>query len=75
LTDNDIRELAEAAGLSSASGLEEVLGRVSQLIEELPWLVGLEARIPQVGSTRPERFVLGGRARLGFRAGAATPPL
>ena len=43
LTDNDIREIAQAAGLPASPAVEELLGRVSQLIEELPWLTGMEA--------------------------------
>jgi acyl-CoA synthetase (NDP forming)/GNAT superfamily N-acetyltransferase len=75
LTDNDIREIQEAAGLPPDSSLSEVLGRVSQLIEELPWLTGLEAEVRRGGPPAGRRPGLGGRARLGFRTGGATPPL
>jgi acyl-CoA synthetase (NDP forming)/GNAT superfamily N-acetyltransferase len=67
LSDNDIREIAEAAQLPAGCGVEELLGRVSQLIEELPWLDSMEAEIaclerePDAGAA-----VLGTGARIGF---------
>jgi acyl-CoA synthetase (NDP forming)/GNAT superfamily N-acetyltransferase len=73
LTDNDIRELLGTAGLPPDSGMEEIVGRVSQLIEELPWLTGLQAGVRRAGPG--VRLGLGDPARLGFRAGASTPPL
>jgi acyl-CoA synthetase (NDP forming)/GNAT superfamily N-acetyltransferase len=45
LTDRDVREMLDAAELSNAKGLEELLGRLSQMIEELPWLFGMTARL------------------------------
>lgn len=45
LTDNDIGEIVEAAGLPSSPALEELLGRVSQLVEELPWLSSMDADV------------------------------
>ena len=45
LTDRDIRELMAAAGLPADGGIEELLGRVSQLVEELPWLSRMTAEI------------------------------
>lgn len=55
LTDNDIREIADAAGLAGVPGAAELLGRVSQMIEELPWLSALRGEI---------RLDAGGRAVL-----------
>jgi len=76
LTDNDIRELVEAAGLPPDAAFEEVLGRISQLIEELPWLTGLEAGVRRAaGPEGGGRILLVGPVRLGFREGATTPPL
>jgi len=46
LTDRDVAELLEGLGLAGEDGLAEVLGRLSQMIEELPWLWSLEARAP-----------------------------
>jgi acyl-CoA synthetase (NDP forming)/RimJ/RimL family protein N-acetyltransferase len=45
VTDRDIREMLGDLDLSPAAGLDELLGRLSQLIEELPWLSGMTARI------------------------------
>jgi acyl-CoA synthetase (NDP forming)/GNAT superfamily N-acetyltransferase len=48
LTDRDVTEMLDAVGIQADRGMEEVLGRVSQLIEELPWLCGMEARAHQI---------------------------
>ncbi|HVT17119.1 MAG TPA: GNAT family N-acetyltransferase [Thermoanaerobaculia bacterium] len=45
LTDRDVRAVVEAAGLPADRGIEELLGRVSQMLEELPWLCGMTAEI------------------------------
>jgi acetate---CoA ligase (ADP-forming) len=45
ITDNDIRSILTFAGLPADCGLEEILGRISQMIEELPWLDSMKARI------------------------------
>ncbi len=45
LTDRDAREMLEAAGLTGERELEELLGRMSQMIEELPWLSAMTARL------------------------------
>lgn len=74
LTDNDVREIVETAELPTGSGVEELLGRLSQLVEELPWLAGLEAELewrprePGAGSV-----VLGAGARIGFSRHEARP--
>jgi len=69
LTDRDIRELAAAAGLPVDCGIEELLGRVSRLVEELPWLWRMTAEIrgarDATGAWRP---ALGPGARLGLAA-------
>ncbi len=72
LTDRDAREIVEAARLTAKTGFEELLGRVSQLIEELPWLCGLEAAL-QPGSSAPgaRGIVLGPDVRIGFFGSAA----
>jgi hypothetical protein len=80
LTDRDIREVVAAAGLPADCGVEELLGRVSQLIEELPWLCAMTAEIrraePGAGAAG---VVLGTGARLGLlgarSAATATAPV
>jgi acyl-CoA synthetase (NDP forming)/GNAT superfamily N-acetyltransferase len=52
LTDSDIREIVETAGLPADCGVEELLGRISQLIEELPWLQGMTAEVHHVEKGR-----------------------
>lgn len=74
LSDGDAAELAEAAEIPAECGAEELLGRISQLIEELPWLVGLEAEIrravPVAGASR---IVLGPPVRVGFFTAGLDP--
>jgi hypothetical protein len=55
LTDRDARELLADAQLPTEDNAEELLGRVSQLIEELPWACGLAASLHQMDG----RAVLG----------------
>ena len=45
LTDLDIADVLERLRLRPASGLGETLGRLTQLVEELPWLSTLEAQV------------------------------
>jgi acyl-CoA synthetase (NDP forming) len=45
LTDLDIADVLDRMHLPSSSGLGETLGRLTQLVEELPWLSTLEAQI------------------------------
>lgn len=72
LTNRDAREIVEAARLTAKTGFEELLGRVSQLIEELPWLCGLEAAL-HLGSSAPgaREIVLGPDVRIGLFGSAA----
>lgn len=67
LTDYDVREIVEMAEIPPECGVEELLGRVSQLIEELPWLNSMEAEITRVEST-PGRcsIVLAPAVKIGF---------
>ena len=48
LTDHDVREVVEAAGIPPECGVDELLGRISQLVEELPWLRAMRAEIHRV---------------------------
>ena len=45
LTDVDIAEVMEKLQLPSTCGLAETLGRLTQLVEELPWVCTLEAEV------------------------------
>jgi len=52
LTDIDIADVVERLQLPSVCGLAETLGRLTQLVEELPWVCTLEAGVyvpPEVG--------------------------
>jgi acetate---CoA ligase (ADP-forming) len=67
LTDRDVREMLEDVEVSPEHGLDELLGRLSQLIEELPWLSGMTARVhPGQGPDGADRARLGADARIGF---------
>jgi acyl-CoA synthetase (NDP forming)/GNAT superfamily N-acetyltransferase len=73
LTDRDIRELAAAAGLPVDCGIDELLGRISQLVEELPWLSRMTAEIRCARDAAGAwRLALGPGVRLGLAA-AVTP--
>jgi hypothetical protein len=55
LTDRDVAEMVEALGLVDAGALGDLLGRVSQMIEELPWLAAMQAVVrisPEDGGRR-----------------------
>ncbi|HVT61099.1 MAG TPA: GNAT family N-acetyltransferase [Thermoanaerobaculia bacterium] len=70
LTDRDIGDLVETAGLPEDRGIEELLGRVSQLLEELPWLCGMTAEIRCAQQDPgPAGALLGAGVRLGLRTG------
>jgi|AMFO01.1.fsa_nt_gi Acyl-CoA synthetase (NDP forming) len=45
LTDRDIQETVEAAGIRDGEDVAELLGRISQLIEEVPWMAAMKASI------------------------------
>ena len=45
LTDEDARVMLEAAGVAPDGGEVELLGRLSQLVEELPWLAELHGEV------------------------------
>ncbi len=60
LTDEDVREAAESSGLSRFEGAADLLGRTSQMIEELPWLSGLRAEIRRSDGEGSARLGLGG---------------
>ncbi|MBZ5552318.1 MAG: GNAT family N-acetyltransferase [Acidobacteriia bacterium] len=67
LTDHDVRELAESAEVPIECGIDELLGRVSQLIEELPWMSAMQASIHRVEHPdAPCTVALGTDVKLGF---------
>lgn len=45
LTESDIRETIKNIGLKDNTSLNELIGRISQMIEELPWLYNLNISI------------------------------
>ena len=45
LTDLDITDVLERLRLSPTCGLGETLGRLTQLVEDLPWISSLEAQV------------------------------
>ncbi len=45
LTDRDIEEIIQGMNLEKDCGISQVLGRISQMIEEIPWLWTLEAQM------------------------------
>ncbi len=67
LTDRDVREIIETAEIPAECGVEELLGRVSQMIEELPWLCSMQAEIHRA-EHEPGRcgVVLGADLKIGF---------
>jgi len=67
LTDHDVREIVEVAAIPTECGVEELLGRVSQLIEELPWLCSMQAEIHRTQRDRDHcGVVIGSDVRIGF---------
>ena len=73
LTDNDIREVTDAAGLSDLDGAADLLGRVSRMVEELPWLTAMHGEIRKGSRGGAPALGLGGGVRIDLqRAGAET---
>lgn len=64
LTDRDIADVLMAADVPAGNGVEELLGRISQVIEELPWLCGMTARIHDPAD--PAGAMLGADVKIGF---------
>ena len=44
LTDRDLEEIMLELGIEKESGISQVVGRISQMIEEIPWLWELEVQ-------------------------------
>ena len=45
LYDTDAREMVEAIGITPEGSVEELLGRISQLLEEIPWVQEMHAEV------------------------------
>lgn len=60
LTDLDIQDVLGRLRLPATCGLAETLGRLTQLVEELPWLSSLDAQVhvPAEGATTPRTLAL-----------------
>jgi acyl-CoA synthetase (NDP forming)/GNAT superfamily N-acetyltransferase len=66
LTDQDARSMLKAVGVPPEGQEAELLCRLSQLIEEMPWLVELHARLEEAGGKGGGSPALGGDLRLAF---------
>jgi acyl-CoA synthetase (NDP forming) len=69
LTDIDLEETLKEMDLSEKRGIGEVIGRLSQMIEEIPWLWEFEAKIACVNSP-----LLVGKIFLSIKSGGAERP-
>jgi len=66
LTDQDVRGMLKTVGVPPEEAEVELLCRLSQLIEELPWLVELHAEFEEAGPGGGSRPALGGNIRIAF---------
>ncbi len=67
LMDCDVREIFKAMAITPGRGFEELLGRISQMVEELPWLCGMTAHISRVSAEADSTPVVhADQARIGF---------
>jgi acyl-CoA synthetase (NDP forming) len=53
LTDRDARSMMENVDIPHSDSFVEILGRISQLVEELPWLWEMEAKVAVKGDGTP----------------------
>ena len=70
LTDKDLDEILHELKLKEETGTREVLGRLSQMIEEIPWLRNFEAGIVAVN----EPLITGELILTLMTGGAERPP-
>ena len=70
LTDIDLEETLDEMNLNANKGISEAIGRLSQMIEELPWLWEFEARI--AGTDTP---LVVGEILFKIKAGGAERPI
>ena len=64
LTDADIGEVLALSGLGEVAGAAELLGRASQMIEDLPWISELNAEIRTAPAGETPALGLGGDVRI-----------
>jgi acetate---CoA ligase (ADP-forming) len=69
LTDSDLQETLNELEIENDKGLREVLGRVSQMIEEIPWLWDFEVKVAGV-----EHPMVSGEILLTIKSGGAERP-
>lgn len=68
LTDHDVQEIVQTGEIPSGCGMEEMLGRISQMIEELPWLSGMQAELFRIEDEPGRcRIALAPEVTLAFR--------
>jgi acyl-CoA synthetase (NDP forming) len=68
LTDQDASAMLDAVGASAEPGHVELLGRISQMVEELPWLFEMRAEVlPASGEAPSGTSALAEGVRLAFR--------
>jgi acetate---CoA ligase (ADP-forming) len=56
LTDRDARTMISNAGIAESNDLVELLGRISQFVEELPWLWGMDSGVKLEPDGHPVLF-------------------
>jgi acyl-CoA synthetase (NDP forming) len=66
LTDQDVRGMLKAVGVPPEDTGVELLCRLSQLIEEMPWLVELNGELGASGTGAGGSAALGGNLRMAF---------
>jgi hypothetical protein len=66
LTDQDAKSMLKAVGVPPEGQEAELLCRLSQLIEEMPWLVELSAGLREGGREKVVRPTLAGNLRMAF---------
>lgn len=56
LTDKDAQNMLENLGRTGSANFVELLGRISQLVEEMPWLWGMDSDVKVEGEGLPVMF-------------------
>jgi acyl-CoA synthetase (NDP forming)/GNAT superfamily N-acetyltransferase len=75
LTDEDVRVMLEAVGAAADGPEGELLCRLSQLVEEMPWLVELHADLAPARPGAAGSAALGGELRIAFAAPTGAGPV
>ena len=70
LTDIDLDETIQEFNFQEKKGISEVIGRLSQMIEEIPWLWEFQAKV--AGASNP---LIIGEIILNIKSGGAQRPL